>query len=83
MQRAYGILDKYRISRTFFVKSDQTDCETLAPAVEADFTKEKSVAEDTLIKKVVPIEKPVEPIVEGKPVEAIVSDQKDNIVAKV
>lgn len=79
MQRAYGILDKYRISRTFFVKSDQMDCETLAPAVEADFTKEKSAAEDT-IKNVVPIEEPVDTIVEEKPVvEAVVNDKIDNV----
>lgn len=28
LQTAYGILDKYKISRTFFVKTDQTNCET-------------------------------------------------------
>lgn len=39
MQQAYGILDKYRISRTFFVKSEQKDCESLPPPVEADLTK--------------------------------------------
>lgn len=27
LQAAYGILDKYKISRTFFVKTDQADCE--------------------------------------------------------
>lgn len=46
MQQAYGILDKYRISRTFFVKSEQKDCESLPPPVEADLTKggeEKSI----------------------------------------
>lgn len=26
MQRAYGVLDKYKISRTFFLKTDQKDC---------------------------------------------------------
>ena len=26
LQTAYGILDKYKISRTFFVKTDQNDC---------------------------------------------------------
>lgn len=39
MQQAYGILDKYRISRTFFVKSEQKDCDSLPPPVEADLTK--------------------------------------------
>lgn len=27
MQKAYGILDKYKLSRTFFVKTDQNSCE--------------------------------------------------------
>lgn len=26
LQNAYGVLDKYKISRTFFVKTDQNDC---------------------------------------------------------
>lgn len=36
LQTAYGILDKYRISRTFFVKTDQSNCETVADAEEAE-----------------------------------------------
>lgn len=35
LQRAYGVLDKYQISRTFFLKSDQNNCETVSPAQEA------------------------------------------------
>lgn len=35
LQAAYGVLDKYKISRTFFVKTDQTDCETKGAAEEA------------------------------------------------
>ena len=31
LQRAYGVLDKYRISRTFFLKSDQENCVILPP----------------------------------------------------
>lgn len=46
MQRAYGVLDKFKISRTFFISTDQTDCETVAPAVEAiDPTTQESVTE--------------------------------------
>lgn len=26
LQEAYGVLDKFKISRTFFVKTDQSDC---------------------------------------------------------
>jgi len=36
LQRAYGVLDKYQISRTFFVKTDQNNCVTTAEAEEAD-----------------------------------------------
>ncbi|XP_053673832.1 lopap-like [Anopheles nili] len=31
LQRAYGVLDKYKISRTFFLRTNQDDCVTLAP----------------------------------------------------
>lgn len=36
LQRAYGVLDKYKISRTFFVKTDQDNCETKAEPEEVD-----------------------------------------------
>lgn len=32
LQRAYAVLDKYKIGRTFFVKTDQTDCQIAEPA---------------------------------------------------
>lgn len=32
LQNAYGVLDKYKISRTFFVKTDQADCIFSDPA---------------------------------------------------
>lgn len=35
LQKAYGVLDKYRISRTFFVQTDQKDCDTISPPQEA------------------------------------------------
>uniref|UniRef100_A0A182Q6U5 Lipocalin/cytosolic fatty-acid binding domain-containing protein n=1 Tax=Anopheles farauti TaxID=69004 RepID=A0A182Q6U5_9DIPT len=31
LQRAYGVLDKYKISRTFFLRTNQEDCITLPP----------------------------------------------------
>ncbi|EAA15071.4 AGAP009282-PA, partial [Anopheles gambiae str. PEST] len=31
LQRAYGVLDKYKISRTFFIRTQQEDCVTLPP----------------------------------------------------
>lgn len=36
LQAAYGILDKYKISRVFFVKTDQINCETEPEAQEAE-----------------------------------------------
>lgn len=35
LQKIYGVLDKFRINRTFFVETEQKDCETLPPPVEA------------------------------------------------
>lgn len=33
LQAAYGVLDKFKLNRTFFVKTQQTECETEAPPV--------------------------------------------------
>lgn len=35
LQAAYGVLDKFKMNRSFFVKTDQTNCETLAPPLPA------------------------------------------------
>ena len=35
LQAAYGVLDKYKMNRSFFVKTEQSNCETLAPPLEA------------------------------------------------
>ena len=32
LQQAYGVLDKFKISKTFFVKTDQSDCLFTDPA---------------------------------------------------
>lgn len=34
LQKAYAVLDKYKISKTFFVKSDQNDCAQIQPSAE-------------------------------------------------
>ena len=36
LQAAYGVLDKFKMNRSFFVKTDQENCETLAPPEEAE-----------------------------------------------
>lgn len=35
LQRAYGVLDKYKISRAFFIKTGQEDCTVQPQAIEA------------------------------------------------
>lgn len=35
LQRAYGVLDKFRISRTFFVKTEQEGCAVVASELNA------------------------------------------------
>lgn len=35
LQKAYGVLDKYKLSRTFFVKTDQNSCD-LAESTSSD-----------------------------------------------
>lgn len=35
MQRAYDVLDKYQISRKFFIKTDQSNCESIATTQKA------------------------------------------------
>lgn len=35
LQQAYGVLDKYKISRTFFVKTDQEGCALAASDINA------------------------------------------------
>lgn len=63
LQSAYGVLDKYKISRSYFVQTDQTDCEIKPPPVEA-------------IDPPVVTPKPTEePVV----VETIVENEDDNV----
>ena len=63
MQSAYSVLEKFRISRTFFVKSDQADCSILPDPVaiplEAKTDEEGEVKEanDVAVKKVEPVVK--------------------------
>lgn len=49
LQTAYGVLDKYKISRTFFVKTDQEGCALAASDINAanGITAISTVAEAT------------------------------------
>ncbi|CAK9811019.1 Apolipoprotein D [Anthophora plagiata] len=48
LQKAYGVLDKYKISKTFFVKTDQEDCAYLdtQPVAPAEETTENNSEEN-------------------------------------
>lgn len=43
--QAYGVLDKYKISKTFFVKTDQTECAYLDTPPELEEEKKKPETE--------------------------------------
>ena len=46
LQAAYCVLDKYKMNRSFFVKTDQEDCEVLPPIQEAIDPTEPSAAKN-------------------------------------
>ncbi|XP_047354012.1 apolipoprotein D-like [Vespa velutina] len=50
LQKAYGVLDKYKISKAFFVKTNQEDCAYLAPTTAIE-TSTAAVAEAQETKK--------------------------------
>lgn len=47
LQAAYGVLDKHKMNRSFFVKTEQTNCETLPPPLEAADQEVKSAEIDS------------------------------------
>lgn len=64
MQNAYAVLDRYKISRTFFQKTNQADCTVLpAPAAAGDIEAKNA---DVVVPAEVPEVKEVEPPVEKK-----------------
>lgn len=46
LQSAYGVLDKFKLSRSYFVTTDQIDCITLAPPLEAIDPTERSISKN-------------------------------------
>lgn len=40
LRRAYDVLDKFKINRAFFVKTDQVDCQIAEPATENEVNKQ-------------------------------------------
>lgn len=46
LQAAYGVLDKYKMNRSFFVKTEQTNCETLPPPIEAVDPTEETIVKN-------------------------------------
>lgn len=70
LQQAYGVLDKYKISRTFFVKTDQSDCMFSDPAaIPPDANQQKSgEVKSEPVKEAMPM--PAEPEMVKEPVMA-------------
>ena len=64
MQNAYAVLDRYKISRTFFLKTNQADCTVLpepAAASELDGKNaDEPVPEEVPAEKAKEVEQPVE-----------------------
>lgn len=67
LQKAYAVLDKYKIGRTFFVKTDQTDCQIAEPADGNDVAEEEGAGKAADAVEAVP----EVPVKEVKP-EAVV-----------
>lgn len=75
MQAAYGVLDRNKISRTFFVKTNQADCNILPdPATKTPVEGKNVPVVDVVVeeKSVGVVPDPVVKLVE-KPVEVIVN----------
>ncbi|KAI8438143.1 hypothetical protein MSG28_010769 [Choristoneura fumiferana] len=70
MQAAYGVLDRFKISRAFFVKTNQADCNVL-PTPAADPIA-KSADIDVVAKNAVPDVKKIDPVLKsGMPQEKV------------
>jgi len=84
LQKAYAVLDKYKIGRTFFVKTDQTDCQIAEPVDENDVQSEESASAEKSAGPVVPVEAAQpEPVVPVKPVESVEKVEKvEDVVRK-
>lgn len=76
MQKAYGILDKFKISRTFFVKTDQEGCAIAA----SDINAANGITPTSTIPESIGVEQKVS---EDKPEQEIKSAVKPESVAEV
>lgn len=76
LQSAYGVLDRYRISRTFFVKTDQKDCDTLPPPTEAEQTRTDNAEENIVKEDTVKTKLPIETIKTEEKVEVETDEDK-------
>lgn len=77
LQGAYGVLDKYKLSRNFFVKTEQTTCVTLPPPIEAIDPTVTTEAKNTL-NGTLPIE---QNSVDGiKIVPQVIDDKIDQLI---
>lgn len=72
MQSAYGVLDKYRISRAFFVRTNQADCNILPDVIEP--IESKSAAVDAVVAKDAIVNEVPEKVVPELPLEVRIRD---------
>lgn len=87
MQRAYGVLDKFKISRTFFVKTDQEGCAIAA----SDINAANGITPTSTIPEAIGVEQKERPSSEelnakaaeaGKSVASIAGNEKAEETAK-
>ncbi|KAG5674884.1 hypothetical protein PVAND_004829 [Polypedilum vanderplanki] len=76
LQAAYGVLDKYKINRSFFVKTDQSNCVVLPPPQEAvDTTTAAPIAKNEIAPEMIDnVTKVV--VVDNTPIEEIKNETK-------
>lgn len=79
MQAAYGVLDKYKISRTFFVKTNQADCGILPLPVDSVYeTKSAGGVDPVALKHAEVVPEVPEKVVE-QAVEVILANIDNNL----
>ncbi|XP_054269161.1 apolipoprotein D-like [Macrosteles quadrilineatus] len=84
LQKAYAVLDKYKIGRTFFVKTDQTECHIAEPA-DAENSVDKQEDEAGKSALGVAVAEGVEPVapaveVPAKPVDKVEDNVRKEVV---
>lgn len=75
LQRAYGVLDKYQMSRTFFIKTEQKGCDPEPPAFEAYDPTEPTTTKGSTAFSLAPAKKKKKPLNAVKTVDQTIDEQ--------